>query len=151
MAVLLIFNIYPQWLSYAAFIFVLAVSFIYLYGILCRGITACGCFGPLTWLNSKPWLTFLRNGILLALLIPSILKPQRGANFSIPTIVFMALIGIVVMFMCGFSMHGAKCLQTQQERFEPILLPESKLSDLVSCTSDSTYMVFAFSYNCPYC
>ena len=151
LGILLLFNMRPRLVSCIATTFLIFVSAIFLYGVIYKDITDCGCFGPLTWFNSKPWLTFLRNGILLALLIPSILKPQRGANFSIPTIVFMALIGIVVMFMCGFSMHDAKCLQTQQERFEPILLPESKLSDLVSCTSDSTYMVFAFSYNCPYC
>lgn len=151
LGVLLVFNIHPRWLSLAASLFILVVSSVFLYGVTQKGITDCGCFGPLTWLNSKPWLTFLRNGILLALLIPSILKPQQGANLSIFTILFIAIIGIVVMFMCGFSMHGAKCLQKQQKSFEPIPLSESALSDLVSCSSDSIYMVFAFSYNCPYC
>ncbi len=151
LGVLLVFNIHARWLSLAASLFILVVSSVFLYGVTQKGITDCGCFGPLTWLNSKPWLTFLRNGILLALLIPSLIKPQQGASLSTSTILFMAVIGIAVMFMCGFSMHGAKCLQKQQKQFEPILLSESKLSDLVSCSSDSIYMVFAFSYNCPYC
>lgn len=151
LGVLLVFNIHPRWLSLAASLFILVVSSVFLYGVTQKGITDCGCFGPLTWLNSKPWITFLRNGILLALLIPSLIKPQQGASLSTSTILFMAVIGIAVMFMCGFSMHGAKCLQKQQKQFEPILLSESKLSDLVSCSSDSIYMVFAFSYNCPYC
>jgi len=151
LGVLLIFDVKPRGLSFAASLFILLVSSVFFYGLICKGITDCGCFGPLKWLNAKPGLTFLRNGVLLALLIPSLLKPQQSASLSTSTIVFMAVIGIAVMFMCGFSMHGAKCLQKQQKSFEPIPLSESQLSDLVSCASDSTYMVFAFSYNCPYC
>lgn len=151
LGVLLIFNIYPRQVSFAASIFILLVSSAFLYGVLYLGITDCGCFGHLKLLNSKPWFTFLRNGVLFGLLIPSLIKPQQGANFSMPTSVFMAVIGIVVMFMCGFSMRGAKCLQKQQNSFKPIPLSESKLSEYVVCSSDSSYMVFAFSYNCPYC
>ena len=47
-------------------------------------------------------------------------------------------------------MHGAKCLQ-KQNTFQPIALAESPLSEYVSVHPDSTYLVFAFSYNCPYC
>ena len=151
LALLLIYNVCPRIASVITMVFLVAVSLIFLYGWIHRGIRNCGCFGAITWLNSKPWFTFVRNGILLAFLIPSILKPQQGASHSISVIVFMAVIGIMVMFMCGFSMHGAKCLQKQQKSFEPVHLSDSKLSNLVSCSSDSTYMVFAFSYNCPYC
>ena len=62
----------------------------------------------------------------------------------------MALIAVVVMFMCGFSMHGAKCLQ-KQNVFQPIPLAKSPLASFVICHPDSTYLVFAFSYSCPYC
>ena len=149
--VLLLFNVRPRLVSWITTIFLTFISTVFLYGVIYKGINDCGCFGPLTWLNSKPWLTFLRNGILLTLLIPSLPKPQKGENLSTPIIAFFAVIGIAVMFMCGFSMHDAKCLQKQQKYFKPIPLSESKLSDLVSCSSDSTYMVFAFSYKCPYC
>ena len=62
----------------------------------------------------------------------------------------MAVIAVIVMFMCGFSMHGAKCLQ-KQNIFHPIALADSPLASLVTCSQDSTYLVFAFSYSCPYC
>lgn len=151
LGILLLFNIRPRLVAGVSTTFLIFVSAIFLYGVIYKDITDCGCFGPLTWLNSKPWLTFLRNGVLLALLIPSLLKPQQGTNLSISSIVFMAVTGIAVMFMCGFSIHSAKCLQEQQNSFEPIPLKDSKLSELISCSSDSTYMVFAFSYSCPYC
>ena len=55
------------------------------------------------------------------------------------------------MFMCGFSFKGAKCLTAQQKTFQPIALSETELPKYVSCNPDSTYMIFAFSYGCPYC
>lgn len=149
--VLLIFDIYPRIISIIAACFLCAVSLIYLYGVVAIGITDCGCFGPLTWLNTKPWLTFTRNAILLTFLIPSMLQPQQGSQLTTAAVLFMAIIGIVIMFMCGFSLRGAKCLKTEQNTFEPIPLSESKLSDFVSCNPDSIYFVFAFSYTCPFC
>ena len=125
--------------------------FVYLFGVTARGITNCGCFGPLAWLNSKPWLTFTRNGILLAMLVPTLIRPQeKSAAITIPSVVFMAFMAVIVMFMCGFSIHGAKCLQ-KQPTFRAKALTESPLSEYVTTHPDSTYLVFAFSYSCPYC
>ena len=52
LGVLLVFNIHARWLSLAASLFILVVSSVFLYGVTQKGITDCGCFGPLTWLNS---------------------------------------------------------------------------------------------------
>lgn len=151
LGVMFVFGFYPKQIAWATFIFLLAVSAIYLYGVTSRGITNCGCFGPITWLNSKPWLTFMRNGILLGMLVPTLIRPQdKSPAITIPSVIFMAVIAVIVMFMCGFSMHGAKCLQ-KQNVFQPIALAESPLSEYVTVHPDSTYFVFAFSYSCPYC
>ena len=151
LGVMLVFDFYPKHISCATAIFLLVVSSIYLYGVTARGITNCGCFGPLTWLNSKPWLTFTRNGILLGMLVPTLVRPQeKGTAITVHSIVFMAVISVVVMFMCGFSLHGAKCLQ-KQNTFQPIALAGSPLSEYITSHPDSTYLVFAFSYSCPHC
>lgn len=151
LGIMLIFDFYSKHISWATVIFLLVVSTIYLYGILVHSITNCGCFGPLTWLNSKPWLTFTRNGILVAMLLPTLILPQeKSLSITIPAVVFMAVIAVIVMFMCGFSMRGAKCLQ-KQNTFHPIALDESPLSEWIVTHSDSTYLIFAFSYSCPYC
>lgn len=151
LGIMLVFDFYPKQTAIITSIFLLVVSSIYLYGITARGITNCGCFGPITWLNSIPWLTFLRNAILLLMLLPSFLSSTKESpKPTISSIAFMALIAVVVMFMCGFSMHGAKCLQNQNS-FQPIPLKDSQLSELITCSPDSTYLVFAFSYSCPYC
>lgn len=151
LGIMLVFDIGPKYISWATAIFLLAVSAIYLYGVTARGITNCGCFGPLTLLNSKPWLTFTRNSILMAMLLPTLIRPQeKSLAITIPSVIFMAVIAVVVMFMCGFSMHGAKCMQ-KQNTFHPMALAESPLSEYVTTHPDLTYLVFAFSYNCPYC
>lgn len=151
LGIMLIFDFYSKHISWATTIFLLVVSAIYLYGVTARGITNCGCFGPLAWLNSKPWLTFTRNGILLAMLVPTLIRLQeKNTAITISSVIFMAVVAIIVMFMCGFSMNGAKCLQ-KQHTFQPIPLQESSLSEYVTTHPDSTYLVFAFSYTCPYC
>ena len=151
LGIMLVFDFYAKPISWATAIFLLVVSSIYLYGVTARGITNCGCFGPITWLNSKPWLTFTRNGILLGMLVPTLIRLQeKSKEISIPSVIFMAAIAVIVMFMCGFSIHGAKCLQ-RQNTFQPIALDESPLSEYVTVHSDSTYLIFAFSYSCPYC
>ena len=150
LGIMLIFNIYPRIAALSASIFILTVSVIFFYGVSGRGIRDCGCFGPLTWLNSKPWFTFTRNAILLAMLIPSAVKARCGSQLSMPILACTALVVTAIMFMCGFSFHGAKCLKRQRQ-FQPVALSESVLSKWVSSNSDSTYLVFAFSYGCPFC
>ena len=151
LGVMLVFDFYSKHISWATAVFLLVVSSIYLYGVSARGITNCGCFGPISWLNSKPWLTFTRNGILLGMLVSTLVRPQeKSPAITIPSVIFMAVIAVIVMFMCGFSIHGAKCLQ-RQNTFQPIALDESPLSEYVTVHSDSTYLIFAFSYSCPYC
>lgn len=151
LGMLLIFNALPRLMSAVSVAFIVIVSAIFLYGILCCGITDCGCFGPLTWLNTRPWITFLRNAIIIALLIPSLCRPQEGAPLTIPSVLCMALATVILMYMCGYTMHGAKCLQRAQKPYEPRPLAEHPLAQLISCDPDSTYVVFAFSYGCPFC
>ena len=150
LGVLLIFNIRPREFSLITSGFIVILSVIYLYGISARGITNCGCFGPLTWLNSTPWITFCRNGVLLVLLIPSCIKQQENTRLTIPVVICMAIVSVIVMFMCGFSFRGAKCLQ-EERPFQSIAVSDSYLSSLVTIDTDSTYFIFAFSFDCPFC
>lgn len=147
---MLVFDFYPKHTAIAASAFLVFVSAVYLYGIVAKDITDCGCFGPLTWLNTKPWLTFIRNIILLGLLVPSLLTSDATKQASTASIAFMAVIATIVMFMCGFSFRGAKCTQ-KHAKIESIPLAESTLASVVTCHPDSTYLVFAFSYTCPFC
>lgn len=136
------------WLSVA---FLLFVSQVFLYGVAFRGVTDCGCFGPLTFLNAKPWVTFVRNGVLALMLVFSLLIPGHEGSALTPLHVsVMTLYVIVVMFLCGYSFNGADCMKTTR-KFNRVALSDSPLGDFVACSPDSSYLVFAFSYSCPYC
>lgn len=150
LGLLLVFNIRPREVSAITVVFILSVSAIFLYGVLDLGITNCGCFGPLTWLNSHPWLTFTRNGVLIALLIPSLVKPQQSASLNVFNRTCITLIMVIGMFFCGYSFNEAKCLE-KKSTFEPIPLEGTNLAALITCHPDSSYFVFAFSYGCPFC
>ena len=151
LGMLLIFNALPRITSAVSVAFILLVSAIFLYGVFSWGITDCGCFGPLTWLNTRPWITFLRNAIIIVLLIPSLCRPQDSTPLTIPSVICMSLAVVVLMYICGYSMHGAKCLQRAHKPFQSLPLVNHPLAQQISCNPDSTYLVFAFSYACPYC
>lgn len=136
------------WLSVA---FLFFVSQVFLYGVVFRGVTDCGCFGPLTFLNAKPWVTFVRNGVMVLMLVLSLLIPSREGSLLTPMHVsVMTLYLIVDMFLCGYSFNGADCMKTTQ-KFKRVAVIDSPLGDFVACNPDSSYLVFAFSYSCPYC
>lgn len=151
LGVVLIFNVRPRETAALTALFIFFVSAVYLYGVLALGMSDCGCFGPLTLLNSKPWLTFTRNAVLLALLIPSVLKPREGAPLTMPMVICMAFVLVILMFMCGWSLHGARCMTEHLEEYQPRPVSESRLAQYISTSPDSTYLVFAFSYGCPFC
>ncbi|MBQ7449127.1 MAG: DoxX family protein [Paludibacteraceae bacterium] len=150
LALLLVFNCFPRFTALSASVFIVAVSVIFLYGVAAKEITDCGCFGQLAWLNTKPWITFMRNGILLALLLPSVLKPQSGAKESEYAYLIMASVVVPAMFISGFSFNGAKCLE-KKHGFKPLAVADSPLAQYVTTSRDSAYLVYAFSYDCPYC
>ena len=151
LGILLFLNARPRLFAALTVVFIAIVSAIFLYGVLARGITDCGCFGPLTWLNSRPWITFVRNALLIALLLPSLLSEQQGTPLTRSSFACMTAVAAMVMFLCGYTMHGAQCLKTAPKPFRPLPLAEHPLAEYVTCHPDSTYMVFAFSYTCPHC
>lgn len=151
LGILLFLNARPRLFAALTVVFIAIVSVIFLYGVLARGITDCGCFGPLTWLNSRPWITFVRNALIIALLLPSLLSEQQGTPLTRSSFACMTAVAAMVMFLCGYTMHGAQCLKAAPKPFRPLPLAEHPLSEFVTCHPDSTYMVFAFSYTCPHC
>lgn len=150
LALLLLFDLHPRLTSIATICFTIFVSAVYVYGLMVRGITDCGCFGALTFLNNRPWLTFTRNILIVLLLLPSAATKVEGKAVSYSVIAYTAAVMCIIMFMCGFSFRTANCLQ-KQHRFTPIALSEHPLSKMIDIPKDSTYLVFLFSYTCPHC
>lgn len=153
----LVFRVYVRSVTWVTLAFVVGVTIVFAYGLLFRGITDCGCFGQLKMLNSHPWFTFTRNAFLVLLLIISLVYPPKTNKLSLSVLAFsMVTIGIAA-YLCGFSLHGAQILKAKSSPFEPKALQETALLEFlientgIALSPDSTYLVFAFSYTCPYC
>lgn len=147
---LLVFDIKSRRVAAATIALICLFSAVFAYGLIHLGIRDCGCFGPLTFLNQAPWFTFTRNGVLVALLIPSLFYPDDPKQSSKDTVVFMAVVVSIVLFICGFSFRGADCLQRDEITTEQTAISPA-LREIVDVHADSTYLVYAFSYDCPFC
>ncbi len=127
------------------FLAILTAAF--LYGWLVNGITDCGCFGRLP-IFSSPWATLGKNILLFYFLI-DIYRNSASSN-KIGEAVILTCVAAIALgaFISGFT-HRYNSRSASE--FKPKALSETPLVDYVTTSSDSTYLVFAFSYTCPHC
>lgn len=136
----------------AATLLIGAVTAVYAYGLLFREVTDCGCFGPQSVLNGPPAVTFLRNGVLLAL--TAAVWRGGGDAGAVRPAVGCVLLGAMCLgtFICGYTLRAGASSRMPfryEERREAIA--GTPLAELANLSADSTYLVFAFSYTCPHC
>lgn len=150
LGVLLILGPYSNKTILFSIIFLLLASVIYAYGILFKNITTCGCFGRFKLFDS-PLLTFIRNGILILILIFSYLQTSEYQRIAKSEAICIVLFLSVISFICGLSLNGANILTNKSKPFKSQPWNQSPLSNVIAVDRDSTYLVFAFSYSCPHC
>jgi hypothetical protein len=149
----LILRIEVRYTALLTGLFIISVTTIYTYGLLQHDITDCGCFGDFSpSITRTPWILYLRNTILL---IVSYVLWKWGDKNAVDTksVLCAGIVFCSACYLCGFSFRGAKVttIQSKPKPFEPILVQESPLREIFQPHSDSTYLVFAFSYTCPHC
>lgn len=153
LGLVLIMRIKVRYAALLAGLFLISITIIFTYGLLLYDITDCGCFGNLSpSITQTPWVLYLRNAILL---IMSYVLWKWGKENTVDWKMALSA-GIVfcsACYICGFSFHGAKVMTTlsKPKPFEPTLVQESPLHEIFQPHTDSTYLVFAFSYSCPHC
>ncbi len=134
-------------------LFLFSVSAIFLYGWLFNGITDCGCFGKLSFFDDSPWFTLFRNIFLICLCFDIYynnknIKFQKFISLNLKKCTITCAISLCA-FMSGYTSKAIRIKSPKQ--FEPIPINSSHLSNLISTSPDSTYLIFAFSYKCPHC
>lgn len=150
----LIFNIYPVYAACAGIVLIATFSLIYLYGLLFAGITSCGCFGRISFLDASPVSVFIRNGILSVTLAAVALADTSAKTRHVSLSVFAVAVCFmsVCAFICGNTFVGKTIsFHARRNVFKPTSLSEHILHEFVHADKDSTYMVTAFSYTCPHC
>ena len=147
---LLVFQVWQKWSALSGVLLVAGFTIIYTYGFIFKGVEDCGCFGKITFLNSSPIVTFVRNAILLYLLFVVWRKSDNKDNLN----KWIALTGLIFMcvvaFMAGYTYPKVGKNQKSKE-FSIKAIENTVLKDFITTSKDSTYLVFAFSYNCPHC
>lgn len=151
----LVLQIKTRWSAICADCFLVIVSAIFAYGVLAKGIQDCGCFGVFSKLfTGKPWVTFVRNALFVAISIPAILDSNRQVRYIyIYTKVCLTIVvAAMACFVCGLSMRKSyKLPKISQVRSNNRSKVMEKLNEIYSFNSDSTYVVYLFSFTCPHC
>ena len=146
---LLIFNLWARFISAVAVSLLCVFSVLYAYGLFFHGIEDCGCFGRVAILNTSPTFTFIRNAVLVFMLVMIWRRSENEckANYSIA--------GIVLSVMCITSFMSGNTFQhkrnSSKKGYHSIAVKDTALKDFITTSKDSTYLVFAFTYSCPHC
>lgn len=138
-------------ISFVSFIFLTCLTLTFLYGWIFKDITNCGCFGKINFLNSSPLFTIFKNIILIYLCIDLWLSSQNEAINEkwYTNIIFIISISIV-SFISGYTFKNSMSSPPKKPKSK-IAVIDSNINDHISLSSDSTYLVYAFSYSCPHC
>jgi hypothetical protein len=149
----LVMRVKTRWSAIAADCFLVVVSAIFAYGVLAKGIQDCGCFGVFSKMfTGKPWVTFVRNALFVAISIPAILDSNRKVRYVYPKVCLTIVVAAMACFVCGLSMRKSyKLPKISQVRSNNRSKVMEKLNEIYSFNSDSTYVVYLFSFTCPHC
>ena len=148
--VLLIFNIRPRIINLCAIGMLVAFTMAFTYAWLSNGITDCGCFGRYMPTTSSPWITYIRNLILLLLLGVSYLKGindnqeiENWKRITIYTIMFAAT------FVAGMTYKPFAFIEPRHP-FDQQPISQTNLKEYNQHLDSSSLTMF-FSYSCPHC
>ncbi|GHT20837.1 hypothetical protein AGMMS4957_08760 [Bacteroidia bacterium] len=148
-----LFLVFQIGLKHTALISTLLVAgftLVFAYGLIFNGIEDCGCFGKITVLNTSPVFTFIRNAVLIYLLLAVWRKSESNWQMSQWTTCLFVVVMVVVAFMSGYTYHiGSK--MRKASKYTVKALNGNVLDEFITTSKDSTYLVFAFTYSCPHC
>ena len=151
--ILLIFGIQLRLVSLFSICILVAFTIIYGYGYWIHGIENCGCFGAISAAKTPFWIVLLRNAFLIYFMVETC---RRTTFESIvikwkPTVIIIAI--LVATFVSGLTYYPIRIssLSNTEHKLvdKPISEVSTQLNELLS--SDSSYLVFAFTYACPHC
>jgi uncharacterized membrane protein YphA (DoxX/SURF4 family) len=155
LGILLIFYVRLKQISLVALGFVTGLSLVYLYGYLFINITDCGCFGHFSFLNMPPLFTFIRNFILMGMLLYIFFHSgdlHKTTDKKEPAVMWCIL--CAVTFVTGYTCVECHYDATQYSTKGQYMHKDVKnsiFSEFLTTSKDSSYLVFVFSYTCPHC
>lgn len=151
----LVLDLYPRISVPVTMGVLLVFTGAFFYGNVVHGIEDCGCFGNLDVANMPAWATYVRNVLLLLLLIigwePAVDNRPETSGWSIT---IWALGVAVALFFSGYTFELPQFYKERINMKHPLLdieVEDTPLPQFIQTSPDSTYAVYVFSYSCVSC
>lgn len=127
----------------------------FFYGNMFHGIEDCGCFGNLDIVSMPVWVTYVRNVVLLLLLVAG-WEPADVANPEVSrwSIALWGLGVAAALFFSGYTFELPQFYKERVDMKHPLLgleVERTPLPQFFQTSPDSTYAVYVFSYSCVSC
>lgn len=140
-------------IALAGFMLLSVFTLLFAYGYLWHGVTSCGCFGAIEFLQVPPLVSFARNVALLALAGWLYYISPRQKDARVPA---LRLTLVVSTFVGSLILSTYPFFQPQATGGTKLALGQSvkntALAPFRTGASDSSaYAVFIFSPTCPHC
>ncbi|MBQ9417887.1 MAG: DoxX family protein [Bacteroidales bacterium] len=144
----LLLGIYQRITAIATICVLLVFTGAYTYGYLVNSVEDCGCFGSLV--KSTPALTYIRNVVLIAMLVVIACLDKTVSN-TVPQWKVVILLSVMVpsIFAAGMS-FSIKRHYKDNHPFEGMNVTATPLKKYVDADGKRK-LVFFMSYSCQHC
>lgn len=152
LALVLLIN--PKRYSMYSFFLLLIFTISFTYAYILNGINDCGCFGTFQHTKIPPFLSFIRNFVLIALTVVLWIKYPKNNKVTIPwKKKLMLMIIFPVIFISGYTFHWPLSIKNDYivHKFHNQHIKDTKLANYFYTSPDSTYLIFCFSYTSYHC
>lgn len=145
----------PKTNTFYSLIILLLFTFAFSYANIVHGITNCGCFGSLKLSILPPWITYVRNFILIiiAVIIWRKYPLKKDTKIKKSKKVIVLTMMSISIFLSGYTFRTPINLNfnRKQDIYLNKTISETKLINYLNASKDSTYLIFCFTYTCPHC
>lgn len=150
----LILLINPKRYSMISFVLLIIFTISFAYAHFKYGINDCGCFGTMQPSNIPFIFSFIRNIILIAMVLILWIKyPKEKMEIAKWKKYLIVSVMSISIFTAGLTFKMPYFLTSKKEihEFQNQSIKNTELSKYIKTSPDSTYLFFCFSYTCSYC
>lgn len=142
----LVLNVYTKFFSVISMLLFIFFTIIFAFGNIFKGVENCGCFGAIEVLKTPPYLSYIRNFILIGLSLLLYLKSEKNTT---KTPIWKAIIltiatGTSLSVTAHEFVYGKGSLLKEYS-----LVSNTVLSKYTKSKGLNAY--FIFSPTCPHC
>lgn len=149
LGLMLVMLLYPRIASLLSFIMLFAFTLLFAYAHFVNNVQDCGCFSLLQSFKFPPWLSLLRNILLMGLSLLVWTSNSLNQEMKRYKLVVIATITALAFLCTGYTMHSP--ILKERDYLTGRNIENTILSRYVQSKQDSTYLFFIYASNCPHC